>query len=174
MQYLSSCIENERLKQAQDYIQAVYSEIEANKVVIFCENETVNLILSSFAGRAEHYNIPMDIKAAVPQVIPVSESDLCVLLSNALENALNSCRKLKEKGISGTIEVSAYAKNGKFFLQIINSCMEKNISFMNGIPVTSKAGHGIGIRSICTIAERYRGIYDFSVKDGKFILRVSL
>lgn len=172
MQYLLSCIENGRFETAKGYIREVCSEIEAGKVTVYCENETANLIFSAFAEKAKSCDIPMKIQAAILQDTAVFESDLCVLLSNALENALHACQRRKEKGLSGTIEVSAYEKKGTFFLQIVNSC-EADITFENGIPVTSHAGHGIGVRSICAVVEKYDGIYAFSIKDDKFILRVS-
>lgn len=173
MQYLSVCIENDQLERAQEYIQKICSEIEANKVMVFCENEAANLIFSAFTGRAKEQNVPIIIKAQIPKIIHISESDLCVLLSNALENALHACQNLKEKGVEGKIEVSAFEKNKKLFLQFINSC-DSNIVFIQGIPVTSQPDHGIGVRSICALVERYEGIYTFEVEDGKFILRVSL
>lgn len=173
MQYLLACIENERLEQAQSYIREICSEIEANKVVPFCENEAANLIFSAFVGRAEEQGIPLKVKAALSQSTAISENDLCVLLSNALENALNACQKRKDKGLSGNIDVSAYEKKGKVFLQILNSC-DENITFVKGIPVADELGHGIGVRSICAIVEKYGGIYSFSVKEGQFILRISL
>lgn len=172
-QYLSTCIENGRLEQAQTYIQKIYSEIEAEKLIVFCENEAANLIFSAFAGRAREQDISLSIKAEIPQNIPVSENDLCVLLSNALENALHACQKLKEKGLPGTIEASAYEKNGKFYFQIINSC-DSDIAFSHGIPIAKNPEHGIGVRSICAIVEQYGGIYSFQAKDGQFILRLFL
>lgn len=173
MQYLSNCIENGQLERAQRYIHEIYSEIEAGRVTAFCENEAANLIFSAFAQRAKEDDIPMQIKTGISQNISVCESDLCVILSNALENALHACQGQKEKGLPGSIEVSAYEDHGKFFLQFINSCDENDITFYRGLPVTNKAGHGIGVRSICAIVERYNGIYSFSVKDGRFILRTS-
>lgn len=173
LQYLSSCIENGQFKQAQGYIQGIYSQIEANKVTAFCENEAVNLIFSTFAKRAGDSGVLMKVKAAVPRSIPVSETDLCVLLSNALENALRACKELREEGRDGAIEVSMYEKRGKLFLQMINSC-GGDIAFEKGLPVANRAGHGIGVRSICAIVEQYGGIYTFSAGDGEFILRISI
>ena len=168
MQYLAGCIENGRTEQAQAYIREVCAEIESQKVRAFCENETVNLILSAFAGRAEESGVPLRVRAEVPHFIPVAETDLCVLLSNALENALHAC-----KGADDSIEVQTYEKNGKFFLQVANDCREA-VRFKDGIPVTDQPGHGIGVSSICAIVERYGGLYSFSVREGKFVLRVSL
>lgn len=171
IQYLSSCIENGLLEQAQDYIQEVYSEIESNRITVFCENEVANLIFSTFVERAKDCGIPITIRAVIPQTIPVSESDLCVLVSNALENALHACQKRNEKGLSATIEVIVNEQNDKLFLEFTNSCDEL-IVFEHGIPVTGSPGHGLGVRSICAIVDKYGGICNFSVKDSRFILRV--
>lgn len=173
MQYVLACIENERLEQAKTYIQGICSEIEANKVITFCENEAANLIFSSFAGRAKEYGISMAVRAEISQNCRITESDLCVLLSNALENALHACQKRTEKGLSAEIKVSAYEENKKLFIQVVNTCDEV-VHFRNGIPITDHPGHGIGVRSICTLVEWYGGIYMFDIKDNEFILRMSL
>lgn len=173
MQYLASCIENNKLEQAKEYIQGICSQIEANKITAFCENETANLIFSAFVGRAREQEISIKIKAQISKNTHVSESDLCVLLSNALENALHACQKLKEKGANGQIEVMAFEKHNKLFLQFSNSC-DSDITFVQGIPVTKQEGHGIGVRSICALVERYEGIYSFEVLGDRFLLRVSL
>ena len=173
LQYISACIENGRGEQAQEYIQSICSEIEASKVTTYCENEAANLIFSSFAGRAESCGVPLNIQAHIPQLISVAETDLCVLLSNALENALRACRRMKAENDPAYIEVTAREKNGHLFLQFVNPCPE-GIQFENGLPVTHAEGHGIGVRSICAIVEKYKGLSDFSVQDGRFILRVSL
>lgn len=173
MQYLLTCIENEKLEHAKEYMQEICAEIEASKVITFCENEAANLILSSFAERAKNQGITMNVKTQIPRNIHISESDLCVLLANALENALHACTGLKEKAGGIVIEVSAFEKNNKLFLQIINPCDSK-VCFVHGIPVTNQPGHGIGVRSICALVERYEGIYTFEVVEDKFILRVSL
>ena len=173
MQYLLSCIENGHLEQAKGYMQEICSKIDAGKVISFCENEAANLILSSFAFRAKEQGIHMKVKANINKTLHISESDLCVLLSNGLENALHACRKVKENGEKSFVEVSAFEKNNKLFLQIINSC-DSEVCIVQGVPVTKRAGHGIGIRSICALVERYDGIYTFEVLDRKFMLRVSL
>lgn len=72
-----------------------------------------------------------------------------------------------------SIEVQTYERNEKFFLQAVNDCREA-VRFEDGIPVTDRPGHGTGVSSICAIVERYDGLYSFSMREGKFVLRVSL
>lgn len=173
MQYLLACIENDQNEKAQAYIHEICSEIEAARVINYCENEAANLIFSAFVGRTKDLGISISIHAEIPRIIPLPETDLCVLLSNALENALHACQKVKENGLPADIDVLIYEKNKKLFFQIINSCTN-DITFENGIPVTNKSGHGIGIRSILTLIERYNGIYAFEKQDDRFLLRISL
>lgn len=173
LQYVSTCIENGEVEQAQAYISGICKEIEAQKVQIYCENEAVNLILSSFAGRARKKEIEIKIQCAIPADLTVSESDLCVLLSNALENALHACVPLAAEGRSCEIDVNFYERNKHLFLQVVNDC-KAPIKFQNGIPVSDMEGHGIGVQSICAIVQRYGGVFSFAENDGKFTLRLSL
>jgi len=174
LQYIASCIENGNTEHATEYIRGICAEIEAGKVTAYCENEAANLIFSAFAVRADEQAITLKIHAELGNQLPVSENDLCVLLSNALENALHACQKLKAEGRDSFIEVVTYEKNRKLFVQIENSCSEESVCFSQGVPVTEVQGHGLGVRSICALVERYHGIYTFSVKNNRFTLRISI
>ncbi len=95
LQYITACIENEQYEQALQYIHSISEEIEASRVTVYCENEAANLILSSFADRAKAQSIPLAVHAVLPNQLPLAESDLCVLLSNALENAIHACSEAR-------------------------------------------------------------------------------
>lgn len=173
LQYISACIENGQAEQAQTYISGIDREIEAQKVKRYCENEAANLILSSFDARARKIGAEMVVKGTLPAFILLPDSDLCVLLSNALENALHACQELAAEGKSCTLDVQFYERENKFFLQITNPCT-KPVRFKKGIPVSDRPGHGVGVQSICAIVQKYGGVSTFLVKDGRFILRLCL
>ena len=172
LQYVAACIENGQSEQAKNYIAGICQEMDMQKVRHYCENEAANLILSAFADRAKKVGIGMNIVGALPAYIPVSDSDLCVLLSNALENALHACQELPT-GEERTIDVQFFDREGKLFLQVANPC-NGDVRFENGIPISDQPDHGIGVQSICAIVERYGGVNTFAVQDGKFILRLSI
>jgi len=62
----------------------------------FCENETVNLILSSYAGKAKQSDITFSIDARLPDTLLLSDTELCSILSNALDNALRACKQIPD------------------------------------------------------------------------------
>jgi len=173
LQYLSARLENGQTEQARAYIAQLAQAIDAQKVQRYCENEAANLILSAFMERAARANVAMSINGTLPKSPVISDMDLCVLFSNALENALHACEPLVAAGKPCRIDVQFYEQKGRFFLQIINPT-QKPVRFHNGIPLSDEPGHGIGVQSICTIVERYGGIHSFQVQDGQFILRLSL
>ncbi|MDE7299123.1 MAG: GHKL domain-containing protein [Lachnospiraceae bacterium] len=175
MQYLSACIANGQAERAQNYISEICEEIEAQRVQRYCENEAANLLLSSFAGRIRKAGVNIDIQGALPAAIAVSDTDLCVLLSNSLENALHACQPVARTGESCTISVQfrLIAKTGRFFLQVTNPC-KAPVRFEKGIPVSDRPNHGIGVQSICAIVERYGGSYTFLLENDQFILRLFL
>lgn len=174
LQYVSSCIENGQADQAQQYISGICREIEAQRVERFCENEAANLILSAFAGRARRAGLDFQAKGSLSAILPVSESDLCVLLSNALENALHASQPLAAQGQAGGIDVQFYERGQLLFFQITNPCRPEAVHLVKGVPVTDQPGHGLGVQSICSIVAKYGGVTDFSVQGETFVLRLSL
>lgn len=175
LQYLLSCIENGQTERAKEYISEVCAEAEAQQVRRYCENEAVNLILSAFVRRAESTGIEMNIRGELPAVVSVSDNDLCIILSNALENALHACLPLIAAGTICVIgvEFQLHEQSSRLFLQIINPCQEE-VRFEKGIPVSGRPDHGIGVQSICAVVERYGGGCTFLAENGQFILRLFL
>lgn len=175
LQYLLTCIENGCDDRARSYIADINKELESQRVFRCCENETANLILSALAGQAERAGIKMEVQGAVPSDVGISDSDLCVLLSNSVENAIHACQPIAEAGEECIISVrfSSSETTRRFFLQVINPYKGK-IRFEKGIPVSQRPGHGIGVHSICAIVEHYGGCCNFSAENGQFILRLSV
>ena len=175
LQYLLSCIENGQTERAKDYISRICAELETQQVRRCCENEAVNLILSAFVRRAERAGIKMDISGVLPADISVSDNDLCVILSNALENAIHACQPIAAGGSTCVISVEFrfHSQGGRLFLQITNPCREE-VRFEKGIPVSGRPGHGIGVQSIRALVARYGGDCQFLFKDGQFVLRLFL
>lgn len=158
-------------RQAEEYIRQVRSDIEAITPKRFCENELVNLLCSSFSAKAERMGVQLTLEAALPTSVSFSDTELCALLSNGLENALNAVRELKEK--RRWVEFYCGVRAGKLLIEIKNP-YSGHIPFRDGLPEPSRKGHGHGCRSIQTIAQTHRGLCEFNAEDGIFTLRVVL
>lgn len=160
-----------RPQQAQEYIKEVQTGITAITPKRFCENELVNLLCSSFSAKAERMSVQLSVEAALPGALAISDTELCVLLSNGLENALNAVSALEE----GRRWVKFYCgiRLDKLLIEIMNPYAGQ-ILMRNGLPATIQPNHGHGCRSIYTISQTRRGLCEFKTGNGIFILRVAL
>lgn len=158
--------------QAMQYIRETESGIEAISPLRYCENETVNLILGSYAARAADVEIPVRVKAAVPAALPLPDTELCAVLSNGMENALNAVRTLAGDR-DRTVHFSCEIKQNTLLIQILNP-YEGEIIMEDGMPVSSDGERHYGCRSIRTIAQRRSGLCTFDAANGQFVLRVAI
>jgi len=158
-----------RVEEIKEYLNTARSDIDAITPVRYCENEAVNLILSAYAGKAKQAEICLTIDAKLPDVLNFSDTELCSLLSNALENAIQACEKILDKS-KRLIRLRLYAKNNKLCIDIRNIYQSEPI-FREGLPISSKEEHGLGTKSMAHIVEKHGGAFQFSVKDGWFIFQ---
>lgn len=158
-------------EQAQEYIKGVQADIEAITPKRFCKNELVNLICSSFASRSERLGVRLAIKAQLPDPLAIPDTELCALLSNALENALTAAGALEEE--RRWVRCSCGIRAGKLLIEIQNP-YSGTIVLRDDLPVSENEGHGYGCRSIQAITQTCRGLCQFNAEDGIFTLRVAL
>lgn len=160
-----------QIEPLKEYLQTAQSDMDAITPIRFCENETVNLILSAYASRAKQAEILISIDARLPDGLEISDTELCSLLSNALENAIYACEKIADKS-GRMIRLRIYSKNQKLCIDIQNTYLTEPV-FQQGLPVSEEPGHGFGAKSMAHIVEKHGGIYQFSVKDGYFIFQAT-
>ena len=91
--------------------------------------------------------------------------------SNLIENAINACVKIPDCS-DRYIKVKARSTENNLVLETVNSCTARAETDKNGMPVTDREGHGIGIISVETFVNKYNGMLDFIAEDDRFTARV--
>ena len=158
--------------QAQEYIKGVQADIEAITPRRFCENQLVNLLCSSYTDKAQRQGAVLTVEARLPDALTISDTELCSLLSNGLENALRAVKELPPE--RRTVSLYCGVQRNKLLIEITNPCGEA-VTMKDGLPVSDRgAGHGFGCLSIQTIARRNGGLCEFSCGGGQFRLQVML
>lgn len=155
-----------------DYLQTAESDLDAVTPIRYCENETVNLLLSHFETTAKQMGVVLSIESHVPETISISDTELCSLISNSLENAIAATRIISTPE-KRTVSVHITVYKEKLLFSIENPYVG-DIIFQNGIPQANREGHGYGTHNISTIAEMHGGQALFSANDGVFSLKVMI
>ncbi len=162
------------IKKIKEYLTSTEAAIDALTPIRYCENETVNLILSSFENKARLAQITLQADVKLPAELDVNDTELCALLSNALENAINAAVQVEEEKLR-KVYIHAVVNGGKLVISTENA-YEGTIDMEGDLPKSKnkEAGHGFGIKSMVAIVERHGGLYSFETEAGVFIMQLML
>ncbi|MEG2176549.1 MAG: ATP-binding protein [Oscillibacter sp.] len=168
---ISAFLEQGDLSRLQSYLDSVQRDIDAITPSCFCENEAANLILSSFSGKAEKLGVILSVDARLPATLSISDTELCAVLSNALENAIHATKEVSD-GRARQVRVECRMTEGKFLLLMENPHVG-TVMMRNGLPYSRRADHGFGVKSMVSIVEHWGGLYSFTAENGVFTLRIA-
>ena len=129
-------------------------------------NPITDIIIHQKGQEAEKKQIQFKVDFAYPPNLLIDIYDIAVILNNALENAIEACRKTEG---NKQIKLHSYVKGSLFFIEIENDFSEDIIiEKESGLPVSSKESgklHGIGISNIQRCAKKYKGDIDIEISD---------
>ena len=168
-------------------LKTYLSELNESIDRLAFEFKTGNIIADTLFTMKYHeiiYDIPdleMDMDSFIlPDTLFIHSYDLSVILGNALDNALEACRKLKsrEPDAETFIRSTSFQKGSLLFLKIENSfdgnVIQKPKAEFPATDKEDKGIHGIGLANIKNTVEKYEGAVDWKVRDKVFILSVML
>ncbi|MCL2695890.1 MAG: ATP-binding protein [Clostridiales bacterium] len=137
-------------------------------------NEIADALLSDKQNTAQAHNIQINFDGLIPPK-GISPMDICIILGNALDNALEACRQLPADE-SKTVSVSSHISNGFLFLFLTNPVKENVPVFGNTLPTTKsdKENHGIGLLSIQNAIKPYAGDLSLSCENRIFTAKIVL
>lgn len=169
---LSSLAEKGDLEKIKEYLSNANSKIP-DYDLHFCENQAADSVISHYAALAKRENIPFQANAALPAHISIDQIDMCLVLSNLLENALEA--SLKAKPFNRRIHAEVYLHHKHLLLIQVENTFEGKIQEKNHIFQSSKRpGNGVGIQSVRHIAEKNGGDSSFTYENGIFTAKIML
>lgn len=169
---LSSLAEKGDLEKIKEYLSNANSKIPDYNLH-FCENQAADSVISHYAALAKRENIPFQANAALPAHISIDQIDMCLVLSNLLENALEA--SLKAKPFNRRIHAEVYLHHKHLLLIQVENTFEGKIQEKNHIFQSSKRpGNGVGIQSVRHIAEKNGGDSSFTYENGVFTAKIML
>lgn len=173
--YMSVMLKKQEYEELNNYFEEMLGTFSAPLVpYVDCGNRVLNAILNLENAKAEESGVKFDYKIAVPQELPFSELDLCNLITNIMDNAIEACRT---EAIENAIVVITMGIQGDYlFMRIENPTKKTNEIFKKPI-ITSKADkklHGNGMQIVRQIVKKYNGHYKNSIEASRFLAEILL
>lgn len=147
---------------AKAYLSTIAEELTVANSFIFIDNKILSVLINNKLSKARQLGITIDTEI-LTTTTPFSDNDLCAVLGNILENAIEASTNHNNPYIYFSMKKA----NHQLLIQCDNTYTIPPI-FKKGELVTTKADkayHGIGTKTICSIIEKYRGTTKFTVDD---------
>lgn len=166
--YLEQSTDREAVR---SHIKQILNEVQPYEQMTATGNETVDIILGAKLAACRQKEISCTITMDGKLLDFMEPVDLCVIMGNAMDNALEACSALPDPE-SRALSVRCQKRGGFVVLNFRNSCLERTMP-KNGLPQTTKLdaeNHGIGLTSIRMTAEKYGGQMSIRAEKNEFVL----
>lgn len=173
LQKLKAHIMMKQITEANKYLNEL--EVDLDNVNQLVESGNVNLdaILNSKLSLAIKNDVEIVYKAIVPQKLTVTDIDLCVLIGNLIDNAVEACDKIQDNGLKFVrLYVGVFKK--QLYISVTNATNEIIRKLDEEYITTKRGNHGHGLKRINNIVDKYQGYINRQNEPKVFVTEVLL
>ena len=172
MQVMKAQLALGNLEEIQEYLNALEKELDHVDTLVKSGNLMTDAILNSKLTLARRQKIRINCNAKIPERISVEDVDLCVILGNLMDNALEACKQIAEE--NRFLRIYMKVNKSQLYFSIQNSAKE-DPDFNEQNYITKKRGnHGLGMKRVQTAVEKYQGYLNLANEPGIFAAEVTI
>jgi len=157
----------------RNYLDSLEQDLTTVDTVIKTGNRMTDAILNSKISIARTRHIDVIADANIPVELGLSEVDLCIIIGNLFDNAIEASMTLPED--RRQIRVYMEVKNTQLYISFTNfTAQGKQTKIGKRFASTKGAGHGLGLLRMDNIVERLGGYLNRNSEDGAFTTEILL
>lgn len=157
---------------ARAYLDRLEEDLDAVRALAETGNVSLDAILNAKLSLVVKKDVRLDFKAQVPPALAVSDIDLCVILGNLIDNALESCEKVPEADRFLRLYIGVFKK--QLYVSLTNATAE-TVRRPNAAWASTKRGsHGHGLARVDRVVEKYGGYVNRQNEPGVFATEILL
>lgn len=170
--YLQAELQLKKYEELEEFVEHNLSRRYERLEEFNTGNQFVDYLLTQKANEAKDASIKFMADVQLPPDLSVDENDLCSLLMNLMDNAIDACRKEED----GDIQLQIHTDSQYLYISIKN---RSSIDVVKSNPhlLTSKkdsSNHGIGMRVIRSIVSKYQGYFQNRWESRTYIVDIML
>ena len=174
--YIKKCSKDKNLDEIIKYIDSITREVKINKnISINSGNIILDSILSFKFQEIINNNIRLEYKVLVPYDLKIDSLDLVSLIGNLIDNIIEANIKIENISHRYSNITIEYIQNN-LLINLENSFKEIKFDDNNNLKTLKKESHkhGLGLKSIKNIVDKYNGFIKMDIKENKFITKIVL
>ena len=154
------------LEKSKDYLSGLHEQFENREFPNFCSNVVINSLVSDYAGKCKDLNIEFIVKISIPPSFIVPNYEMCIVLGNLLENAVEACQKLE---INRQIKLVLKPKGEQLILMVRNTFDGDVVFDEEKFVSTKKDGNGgLGLESVMAVVDCFGEMFRINYDNGFF------
>ena len=170
IQALQASMALENYDEVNHYLRQLNDDLTNVDTVMKTGRVMVDAILNGKINIASQNGIPVRAKAKIPENTPVTDIDLCVIIGNLLDNAVEENKTLPPE--DRFIRIYIGQKNTQFYLAFTNAAGLKRVKQGSLFSSSKGANHGFGLLRVENIVKKYGGLFSADSEDGGFTAEI--
>lgn len=173
LQSMKAYVKMGQYEKLDEYLALLEQDLDQVNQLIESGNVNLDAILNSKISLALKNGIEVDYKATCPEELTVSDIDLCALIGNLIDNAVEACEKLPE-GERRFIRLYIGVLKKQLYISVTNATNEV-VRKLDSEYITNKRGnHGHGLKRINLVVDKYEGYINRQNEPGVFVTEIML
>ena len=173
LQSLKGYLSLNKVEQMKDYLNELETDLDSIDTLYHSGNLQLDSILNAKLAIAEKGQIRIHCDASIPPQLHVSDLDLCVILGNLLDNAIESCRKINDPD-ERFIRVYIGILKKQLYISITNATSETVKQRTDHYFTTKRGDHGHGLKRVDQVVKKYDGYLNRQNEPGVFATEIVL
>lgn len=176
---LDAYLNQKQYHEAVEYIHKLNKELDFNKRGIVSNNVAIDALISNRKSKAAEERIEFEAEIVIPKKLKINDMDICIVLGNALNNAIEACQRITTEKTDKQIVLKMGYKQDNVLIELKNSYDLNTIRKRNKRFISSKRYRkidevGIGMGNMEEIIEKYGGIYQADLQEEVFVVKIMI
>ncbi len=172
LQTLKARMDMGQIAEARTYLDSLEEDLDGIRALAETGNASLDAILNAKLSLVLKKEIELNFKAEVPKSLTVSDIDLCVILGNLIDNAVESCEKVTEGSRFLRLYIGVFRR--QLYLSVTNATTETVRKIDAAYISTKRGNHGHGLKRIDRVVEKYGGYVNRQNEPGVFATEILL
>lgn len=172
MQVMKAQLALGNIEGIQEYLDELERELDRVDTFVRSGNLMVDAILNSKLTLARRQKIKINCKTKVPERISVEDVDLCVILGNLLDNALEACALVEEE--RRFLRVYMTVHKSQLYFSVQNAAKEEPDFEARNYITRKRGNHGLGMKRVQAAVDKYDGYLRLANEAGIFAAEVTM
>lgn len=172
IQMLKATMDKGQYEAARSYLDTIERALHRVDTHVKSGNVMADAILNSKLTLAENKQIQIKCEAYLPSTLFISDVDLCTILGNVLDNAIESCEKVDVS--ERFIRIYLALNQSQFYMSVQNAALDQSISTQGQFESTKGENHGLGTKRMAAVVRKWEGFMSLNQQPGVFATEISI